>query len=281
MLQPNDLSVSKLLKQPEFKGSAYFVSRTRYIQSLNQVFIKNLKYSRKAFIAVPYVDHQTKSLYFWVRVPSETYNLNKITYDCVVEIPYTEGVEIKNRTGIKIYCNSPSFIFTYCYVYNSRGLIPDFVKSRIPNEAMTIAPKTRNPYELIGFEKISWQALKYLVDGGCLQNDYIDKYHERWNTISAAALSQKIADPSILVAVYQNAKKLDSAKRSKTKKKLSTSQRKNIHDTQKRYEKIKKASNVGVIGIFSKQTPRSKITSTKASKGVTMISKKAKTKKKY
>ena len=259
------ISIAKMLQNPTGKNSAFFASRARIKAQLDSIFINNLRRYRKEFYAVPYVDQQTKNIYYYVSVPSETFMINKVRWDCVIEIDYDSSLSLENRNA-KFYTNSPSFIFTYAYVFNQQGLLPAFIKSKMPIQCLTQPPTIKNPVESRGFDKILYEALKYLVVGGCLTDGYIDKYKQRWNAITQSQLIARCADTDTLISVYQNAKRLDALKHNKNKKTISASQKKSMEDNAKSYESFKKANTPSYVGSILRRAPRSKITARKASK---------------
>lgn len=259
------ISIAKMIQNPTGKNSAFFASRARIKAQLDSIFIKNLRRYRKEFYAVPYVDDTTKNIYFYVAVPSETYMINRVRWDCVIEIVYDKSLSLENRDA-RFYTNSPSFIFTYAYVFNQQDLLPQFIKVKMPSLCLTQPPTIKNPVETRGFDKILYQALKYLTIGGCLTDSYIDKYKQRWNLITRTNLTARCADTQTLISVYQNAKRLDALKHNKNKKKISTQQKKAMEAGAKKYETFKKATTPSHVGSIFKKAPRSKITARKAIK---------------
>ncbi len=269
MIQHNTehMSISQMIQNPTGKHSAFFASRARVKAQLDVIFIKNLRKFRREFYAVPYVDDKTHDIVYYVSIPSETFYLNKIRWDCVIEIKYDSSKSLENRDA-KFYTNSPSFIYTYAYVFNQQGLIPDFIKVKMPPECLTVRPEVRNPIEARGFDKILYQALKYLTVGGCLTDAYIDKYKQRWNLLTQSEIQARCADTGTLVAVYQHAKKLDALKRNTNRKKVTTKERNDMQAEAKHYEQFKKANTPSYVGTIIRRAPRSKITARKATKSM-------------
>ena len=264
------MSISQMVSNPTGKYSAFVASRARIKAQLDTIFIQNLRKYRKQFYAVPYVDEITKNIIFYVAVPSEEFAINRIRWDCVVEIEYDASKSLDNRNA-KFFSNSPSFIFTYAYVFNQENLLPNFIKVKMPTECLTQPPVIRNPIESRGFDKILYQALKYLLIGGCLSKDYIDKYKQRWNTITRAQLIVRVADTQRLVSIYQNAKKMESLRRGTNRKKITVQQQNKMKNEKTKYEEFKKANTPSYVGSIIRKAPRSKITARKAKK---MIEKK-------
>lgn len=267
MIQHNKehMSIAQMIQNPTGKHSAFFASRARVKAQLDSIFIKNLRRFRREFYAVPYIDEQTHDIVFYVAVPSETFYMNKVRWDCIVEIKYDENKTLENRDA-RYYTNSPSFIYTYAYVFNQQDLLPDFIKVKMPTRCLTDPPVIKNPVESRGFDKILYQALKYLTVGGCLTDGYLDKYKQRWNSISRADLQSKCADTNTLVSIYQHAKRLESLKQNKNKKPISTEQKRGMESEMKSYDRFKKATTPNYVGHIIRRAPRSKITARKATK---------------
>lgn len=261
-----NMSISQMLRNPTGKHSAYFASRARVKAQLDAIFIQNLRKFRREFYAVPYINEETHDIMYYVSVPSESFYMNKIRYDCIVHIKYNKSLALDNREA-KFFTNSPSFIFTYAYVFNKEDLLPEFIKSSMPTECLTQPPTIRNPVESKGYDKILYQALKYLIAGGCLSAGYIDKYKQRWTSITEAQVIRRCADTATLVSIYQHAKRMDSLKHKKNKKPVTPQQQSEIKKESAQYDRFKKSTRPNYVGFIFKKAPRSKITAKDVSKG--------------
>lgn len=254
------ISIRQMVDNPTGKGSGYVAARFRIKQSLNNVYVKNLRNYRRAFFAAPYVYSDGRLLY-WVRVPSESYKINRITYDCLIEIAGDDERRLALRPA-KFFSNAPSFIFTYAYVFNKKGIMIDFIKARLPHECLTVAPKVRNPIESLGYDKILYQALRYLLDGGCLTEGYILRYGTNMNPIIEQDLFSKVSDPNTLISIYQHAK----YQQAKThRKELSQEELRKREARKRRYIEFQKMVRPEVGKVIKRQ-PRAKITARKAEK---------------
>ena len=49
----------------------------------------------------------------------------------------------------------------------------------MPSEVLTRAPEIRNPIQSLGYEKSTYIAARYLVDGHCLADDYIARFGKK------------------------------------------------------------------------------------------------------
>ena len=269
------MSISQMLSNPTGKRSAFFASRARVKSQLDSIFIQNLRRYRKQFYAVPYVDNTSKKIIFYVAVPSETFSLNHIRWDCLVEIEYNATKSFENRNA-KFFSNSPSFIFTYAYVFNQEDLLVDFIKPKMPSQCLTQPPTIKNPVESRGFDKILYQALKYLTIGGCLTDEYIGKFKQNWNSVTQAQLTTRVADTEKLVAIYQHAKQMDSLRRGTNRKKVTTSQLNSMKNEADKYDKFRKDHTPKYVGYIIRRAPRAKLNFKQAKKKIEKRKPKAK-----
>lgn len=263
--QPLKISLRQLVDNPTGKGSAYMAKRAMIKQGLNMTYIKILSKYRKHFYAVPYIYNDGRVL-FHVKVPSEMYNINKISYDVLFEFDNDERKRLSMRT-VKCFSNSPSFIFTYAYVFNAKSMIIPQFKNNLPKQCLTQAPVVRNPIESMGYEKSIYLASRYLLDSFALGDAYIHKYGKQYNKLEEIGLQRRIADPETLVAVYQHAlyihRKTHRKELDANEKKARDERNRKFADQQKRFTP---EGRRGLFGIRS--APRAKITARKAKKAL-------------
>lgn len=102
-----------------------------------------------------YYDRKRDRYYTYIKVPSEV--IANFYYDTVIEFYTTDKQEKKSGSlkgyEIKFFSNDPSFIFTFAYAFNKRGLLIDDLKSKIPKKALTTKAEVRNPKALVGYVK--------------------------------------------------------------------------------------------------------------------------------
>lgn len=204
--QPEKISIKQMYSNPTGKGSAQLAARYRVRSSLNAEFIKNLQRYRREFMCLPYEDSTNGKIYFWVKVPSRDFVHNSVKYDVIFEIENSD-LPIQLRP-CKFFCNSPSFIFTYAYVFNQEELLIDWLKPRLPAQCLSDAPKVRNPVESRGYELILYEALSYLIVCGCTSNNYILKFKQPFDGMKKIEMQTKVADPENLIKLYNYAKYL-------------------------------------------------------------------------
>lgn len=103
--------------------------------------------------------------YLLVVIPSEDKERNN-TYDVVFK--FSADKDIQGSTSVKnynvqVFSNSPSFVYTYAYVFDKEGMLVPELKSKFRDETFD-PPTTRNPYESISYEKTTFMATQYILD---------------------------------------------------------------------------------------------------------------------
>lgn len=255
-------SIASYIANPTGKGSAYLAKRATIKQGLNLTFIKLLQKYRRHFYATPYI-YSSGDILFWVKVPSEDYEHNKIAYDVMFFIKYNKNVKLVNR-DIEVYSNCPSFVFTYCYVYNQRGLFLSKLRDKMPSEVLTRAPEIRNPIQSLGYEKSTYIAARYLVDGHCLADDYIARFGKKIDQYIESNIFREVADPETIIAVYQHARYKFA--KSHRKKLTKNEIRRRDKMSSKYVTQQKKIEPKG--GFIFHKAPRAKITARKAKRNL-------------
>ena len=261
--QPLKISLRQMVDNPTGKGSGNVAARFRIRQSMSAVYINVLQKYRKQFYAVPYL-YQDGRILFHVKVPSEAYNINKISYDVLIEFENKPGSRLALRNA-KFFSNSPSFIFTYAYVFNQKDILVDAFKNKLPSLCLSQPPVVRNPVESLGFEKSIYIAGRYLLDSFALSESYIKRFGKKGNSLSEIDLARRIANPDTLIAVYQHAKYLQA----KTHRKpLPANEKRRRDDVNRRFAETQNRHRPegrrGIFGIHI--APRPNITATKAQK---------------
>lgn len=156
-----ELTLNELLTNPTGKSSAFMSARYRIIEDLE------LRYARmrKKFGMFDYkVFKKGKSYIFVFKVPSET--VDGILFDVAVQFDPDGEESVKDRTlnryVLKLFSNSPNFVFTYAYVLNKSDMIVPFLIDKLHDKVLTEAPKIRNPVETYGFEKSCYFACLFI-----------------------------------------------------------------------------------------------------------------------
>lgn len=256
-----NMGLRQMTNNPTGSGSAYVFSRSAIRRSILNDFITLLREYRREFLATPYI-YNDGNILFHVRVPSRDYKSNRIAYDVLYLLEKSDDRNMASW-NTRVFCNSPSFIFDYAYVYDKYGLLFDKVKNRLPSECLTQPPSVRNPIESLGFERITQMAAHYLISGACLSETYIGKYGIALDREKEKALFSRLANPKTIVSVYQYAK----YEKAKTHRKEMSAKERLRKETQKeKFRLERKAAKKAETSIF--RSPRSKITARKAAKSL-------------
>ena len=260
---PIKISLRQYIDNP-YRGSAFLASRKAIKSGLNLTFIKLLNTYRTQFFAVPYV-YVNGDILFHVRVPSEDFKSNKLYYDVLFKI-INDPTQRYSMRNVRMFSNSPSFIFTYAYVYYHDDLVIDEFASKLPIQALTQPPTVRNPVEALGYEKSTYIAARYLIDGFCLTDNYITKFGKKMNALEERNLLIQIADPDKIVQIYALAKH-EKAKNPRVVDKVRDQKRRDMRREFVKNAKAHKPKSVGTI--MGKKAPRAKITAKKAKRNLT------------
>ncbi len=255
---PIKISIRQYVDNP-YRGASFLASRKIIKEGLNRTFIKLLQNYRQQFFAVPY-RYPNGDVVFHVRVPSEEYKDNKIVYDVLFRIEFDNSKRYSLR-NVKLFSNSPSFLFTYSYVYYHSDLIIDEFVSKLPTVAITTPPAVRNPFETLGFEKSTYMAARYLLDGFILRDAYIERFGKIMNPIEAMRLQSIVADPAKLVEIYALAKENQAKDR---RKPVDQARKKRREELRQQYLKLSKETRPKKTGAIFRRGPQSKITARQA-----------------
>lgn len=209
--------LKEFLENPVGKGDAS-VNASLITESLNLKYEASYSDDKKK-IEVKVFHQPLKDIYWiWLIIPSETGRGN--TYDVVYKFINPDP---KNRLGvsiskfnIEVFANSPSFAYTYAYVYNKNGLLIPELNSKLGRAFMGKSPDTRNRNQIILFDKYVYFGAKYILDSKLLNRAIADvkakKYDERYLVMNIRSLS-KIMDEYDIAEQKVRKKKLVEKKK--------------------------------------------------------------------
>jgi hypothetical protein len=239
----------ELLSNPTGKGSAYGSARFRIKEDLDKRY-KNLIYKYKGF---QYRVYKVKSSYFFhFKIPSETYD--NLEYDVIIEF-YPEDEEAEkdktiNSYYVRVFSNSPAFMFTYTYVCYHNDLIPKSLIKFCSKIALKQAPNVRNPVQVYGYEKSVYFACLYIISHDLFKKFEIEKnlfeyQKDTWSTTVRTQEAKfneynkckKDAAAAKKKAKADRIKKLDAEINKRNKKKSTTKKKKSSSSSTKRKNK--------------------------------------------
>lgn len=242
-------------------GSAFLASRKAIKQGLSVTFTRLLASYRTKFYAIPYI-YDNGDILFHVRVPSEEYKFNKLHYDVLFKLEYDENKKYDLR-NVKFFSNSPSFVFTYAYVYYHSDIIIEKFATKLPILSLTVAPEIRNPVESLGYEKSTYIAARYIIDGNVLTDKYIETHGRKIGLMTELNLLSTIAEPDDIVQIYSLGRQLQ-AKNST----IDTQVTKDRKIKQNEFVRQAKKTVPRKSGRIMPRSARSKITARKAKRSI-------------
>jgi hypothetical protein len=164
-MQPQEpMTVRDLITNPTGPYSRQVAARYTIRDALKAKFLAAMKdpARRKRFQAS--VTGVAPDFVVWLRVPSEEYD---VVYDVVLQLHFPEGVRALSSAEIKLYCNSPSWVFTTGYAAREAGILFPGWEGALGRAAKE-KPKVTNPNLDVGFDKVVQQGLLWAMGPGGL-----------------------------------------------------------------------------------------------------------------
>jgi hypothetical protein len=209
------MKIKEYLTNPVGKGSAIYPVRDMAKKMNDKYVLRKQK--------IKYKMYDVKgSIYFQFQIPSST---DGIYYDVIISFiksAESGGVSILDM-DFQIFSNCPSFVFTFCYSYNKRGLVLTDMQRNRTNKAIVESADTRNPYNLIGYEYSVYMALKHIVANNLINIEMIKKNSVKVITINK--LIDNIQDFDSLMLRRDAKAKQNREKEKKDAKKLRIAQK--------------------------------------------------------
>ena len=213
------MTINQLLQNPTGKASAYMYSRQVIIDDLNYRYYNLIK-KHKHFEYRLYQPDKTSYLMVF-RIPSEKHD--NVYYDTAIEFVTADTDMAKdstlNRYDTKLFSNSPSFVFTYAYVYNKENMLIEILKHKLGKLALTKEPRIRNPLESKGFEKSLYYTAKYIKEHRLTDKGYIAPLLHRYSKRKLVASIRNIDTIMREIKSAQQTRKTKSTRKKKKKRK--------------------------------------------------------------
>lgn len=241
------------IDNPMGKGSNAIYNRDLVKSDMISRYDKNIEKGRKLELEVY---NKGEDYVFHFIIPSESDKRDN-TYDVLIhfhpEDPSVIGDKNLNRYNIKFFSNCPSFTYTYAYAFNKKGLLIDALNGKYGKEVLDNAPSTRNPNEIINYEKSLFFACHYL-----------DKYGDNLDKFYLKSRVKKLKND-----VYKNIRNIDKISfEVKQKEAEFREEKKKLENSKK--SKTERVKSV-VKGTISKITPKKKTTGIGNIKGSSKI----------
>lgn len=202
-------TIGSYLNNPIGTGASTMPQRKVVLETLQNRYYnlkQNAKFSAKVFKV-------GKSVLFLIKVPSET--VEKLFFTVGIEfLDANDNTTLLNK-NINIFSNSPSFAYTYAYVFNERGLLIKYLSSKLPKQSLTDEPKIRNPDETINYEKSIVFAVLYFKENRLFDRENFSSVMKVSNKVS---IKNELPDFEDLMTDYNKKKKAQSDLKAAEKK---------------------------------------------------------------
>lgn len=159
-----EMNIVSYLNNPAGNGSAIIPNRELVRGDLQKRFDALYTNKQGSFDGGIYKDEE--NYFIHVVVPSESVE-KQTSYDVVIKFLAPKSSPLLSSTTIKeyniqVFSNSPSFTYTYAYVFDKEGLLVEELRNKYRDETFDV-PKTRNPYNMISYEKSIFMAIMYIL----------------------------------------------------------------------------------------------------------------------
>lgn len=163
-------TLKEFMDNPMGKGSNAIPSRQLIKDDLRKRLQGMLTEKEKKVEMKVYKDSSVAGniYYLHLLIPSESRKRNN-TYDVVLQLfvdentPEVASDSNLNRYQVRFFSNSPSFVYTFLYAFSQYGLFVDSLKNKFKSISFDHPPITRNPGEVISYEKTITFAAIYLL----------------------------------------------------------------------------------------------------------------------
>lgn len=178
------MTLSEYLDNPMGKGDASLPNKTMVIQTLSSKYNKLMEQKGDNIKLTMYRQGLTGEYYAHLIIPSETERDN--TYDVVFRFfdsnkEHTKDLSIR-KYDVQMFTNTPSFAYTFFYVYRQYGLLIPLFDGKFGKEFLTMAPTIRNRFEVVNFDKYLYFGARYLLDSKWFLNRaYLDTHCVKLN----------------------------------------------------------------------------------------------------
>lgn len=217
------MTIQEYIKNPMGKGDAALGnSRSLLLAQLKEKYEKLVV--RKTIRTTVYYDKPRNRYLYHLIIPTETERDND--YDVIFELSDGDHAHDKEKNlrnfSIRMIANSPSFAYTFAYVYKQAGLLFEPLYKRLGKEFVKIPPDVRNRYRIVGYEKYLFFGASYLLETDLLTEAYVKKHanpYHMGSLNSFRTLETIMKEYGIAEAKLQKKKKKDNVRTQQERKK--------------------------------------------------------------
>lgn len=169
-----EMSIQQYLDNPSGLGASVIPNRELIRGDLTKRFQSLYEMKQGSFAGNVYKSGD--DYFIHVVIPSESKEREN-TYDVVIKFNYKPSSGVSNDSTVKnypiqVFSNSPSFTYTYAYVFNKEKLLVDELRKKYRDETFE-PPTTRNPYQAISYEKTTFMAIMYILTNPSLMEKIV------------------------------------------------------------------------------------------------------------
>ena len=150
--------IKEFFNNPAGKGSAVLninATKNKFQEKYNQI---HKRISHKSFFV-------KDDIYILVNIPS---SVEGIMYDVLMKFEKNKksiGTTILDME-MRLFSNSPSFLYTYANAYDKQKLFIKECKKKLSPKMLSDIAKTRNPYGVLSYDFSIYSALWYVLSNG-------------------------------------------------------------------------------------------------------------------
>ena len=178
------MNIHEFLDNPVGKGDAS-INVSYITQALSTKYEKYQSSNKKIEMHI-YHQPLKDTYWIWMIIPSETERTN--TYDVVFKFinpkPTNRVTLGIGKFDIQVFANSPSFAYTYAYVYNQNDMLISSLSGKLGRTFITKSPDVRNRNQNMLFDKYIYFGARYILDSKVLNRTVADtkasKYDEKY-----------------------------------------------------------------------------------------------------
>ena len=252
------MNIREYVDNPMGKGDSSIPNRKQLVDSLNIKYEELIRKKGNKIKMTTYKDKLRDVYYFHLVIPSESDRNN--SYDVVFRFSdeskkYHKELSISNY-DVSVFSNSPSFAYTFAYVYAKHGLFIEWLSKKLGEEFITKEPEIRNRFGIINYEKYVYFGARYILDSKRLNRALLDMSARVYTRL---VLGKEIRNLTTIMKEYHNA---DAELRRKKKKQKAKGESSGRPSGRSKSVQSKASKSVSVKTSREKIQPKKKVIKT-------------------
>lgn len=218
------MNIREYVDNPMGKGDSSIPNRRQLVDSLDIKYAELIRKKGNKIKMITYKDRFKDIYYFHLIIPSESERDN--SYDVVFRFSdeskkHHHELSISNY-DVAVFSNSPSFAYTFAYVYAKHGLFIEWLSNKLGEEFTKKKPEVRNRFGIVNYEKYIYFGARYILDSKRLNRALLDMGSKVYTRL---VLGNEIRTLPTIMKEYHNADAELRRKRKKQKAKDESSGR--------------------------------------------------------